>query len=135
MPHIIIEYSANLTPSGRIDQLITDVYDATVATGIAPLAGVRVRAVEQSEYRIADNHQARAFVAMILRLGPGRTSDAKLNLINAVLDAGEAALAPVARRNPADADGFDIAWSAEVQEIDADHRINRNHIAPVLATD
>jgi len=134
VPHIIIEYSSNLTPSGTIDQLVTGVYQATLASGIAGVAGVRVRAVEQCDYRVADNHPSRAFVAMVLRLGPGRTTEAKLELINAVLDAGEQALQSVARSSPdvSDGDVFDIAWSAEVQEIDATHRINRNHIAPML---
>ena len=45
MPHVIIEYSANVADHHDIDALVGVVHDAVVANGIGPHGGVRTRAI------------------------------------------------------------------------------------------
>ena len=75
MPHLILEYSSNVADRVDIDGLVDAVHDAALATGIAPLDALRTRAVERRYYAIADRHADNAFVALVARLGAGRTDD------------------------------------------------------------
>ena len=127
MPHLTIEFSANVAEHHDVDGMVSAIHDAVAELGVAPLAGMRTRAVEHARYRVADGDPVYGFVAMTARIGPGRTPDTKRLLIQTLLDSGEAFVA-------ANTGSVVIAWSAEVQEIDADFRENRNHIAPHLAT-
>ncbi len=126
MPHLIIEHSANVAQHHDVSALLDAVHRAVLDLEVAPVAGVRIRSIEQSNYRIASgddpNH---AYIAMIARLGPGRDAETKTHLINTVLDAAEAQVAT--EDSP-----LVIAWSLEVQEIDAEFRVNRNHIAAAM---
>lgn len=73
MPHIWIEYSANLEAELELDTLMQTVQDAAVDDGsIFPLAGARTRAVPVQRYRIADGHPDNAFVHVVLKVGHGR---------------------------------------------------------------
>lgn len=125
MPHVIIECSANVADHHDIDALVTVIHDTVVATGIAPTAGCRTRAHVLEHYRVADLDPANAMIAVTARLGPGRTVGQKQALIQAVLDAAEVHVAN-------EASALSIAWSMEVQEIDAEVRVNRNHVAAAM---
>lgn len=122
MPHIIIEYSTNVADHHDVDALVTTVHETAKATRIGPLGGLRTRAAAREHYRIADGHTDNAMVAIIARLGPGREPEEKTAFIGTVLDAAEAQVAT--ENSP-----LVIAWSMEVQEIDAELRVNRNHVA------
>lgn len=126
MPHLIVEYSSNVATHHDVSALLDAVQEATLALEVAPVAGVRIRAICQDEYRIADgSNENHAYIAMVARIGPGRDDETKLKIIDALLDAGEAQLAT--EDSP-----LVIAWSLEVQEIDAQFRVNRNHIAAAM---
>ena len=53
MPHIIIEYSANLEERLGLDGLMDTLHAAALVTGVFPLGGLRVRAHRADRYRIA----------------------------------------------------------------------------------
>ena len=126
MPHVIIECSGNVAEHHDIDALVAVVHDTVVTTAIAPTAGCRTRAHVLEHYRVADLHPHNAMIAMAARLGPGRSVEEKQALIQAVLDAAEVHVG----NEPSP---LSIAWSMEVQEIDADVRVNRNHVAAAMA--
>lgn len=126
MPHVIIECSANVAEHHDVDSLVAVIHDTVVATGIGPTGGCRTRAHVLDHYRVADLHPANAMIAMVARLGPGRSVEQKQALIATVLDAAEAHAA-------AESAALDIAWSMQVQEIDAEVRVNRNHVAAAMA--
>ncbi len=121
MPHLVVEYSDNVARHHDIDELLAVVHDAALATGLPPLAGLRTRGVSRAHYRIATGDPDFAFIAIVARIGPGRSPDDKTAFLNAVLDAAEAEV---------DRAGgpLVVSWSIEIQEIDAGFRINRNHI-------
>ncbi|MEL0001072.1 MAG: 5-carboxymethyl-2-hydroxymuconate Delta-isomerase, partial [Acidimicrobiaceae bacterium] len=111
MPHVIIEYSANVADHHDIDALVGVVHDAVVANGIGPHGGVRTRAIIRNHYRVGDADPANAMIAMVARLGPGRDAQTKKVFIDEILDAAEA-------HTMGESDALDIAWSVEVHEID-----------------
>jgi 5-carboxymethyl-2-hydroxymuconate isomerase len=126
MPHITIEYSANIADHHDVDALMAAIHAAALAHGLPPADGLRTRATQRDHYLVADGSADLAFVAIAIRIGPGRDSDSKTSFIEAVLNAAEAQL-----------DGEDgplaVAWSIELNEIDPEFRINRNHVRTRLA--
>ena len=75
MPHFIVEYSDNLSSKrdwGKLPKLISD---AAMETGLFPLAGMRVRLYPVQEHSIADEHPDNAFVAIVVRIGAGRSKE------------------------------------------------------------
>ena len=126
MPHIVIEYSANLADLIDVQELVDVVHAAALADGLPPLDALRTRAVERDHFRIADGSPDFAFVAVVARIGPGRPADDKLRFLQALIDAVEDHLAPIADRRQ-------VALSTEIQEIDVEFRVNRNQVRTALA--
>lgn len=73
MPHIQIDYSPNLEARLDIAGLCRVIRDAAAATGILPLAGIRVRATACTHVVIADGNPDHAFLDISLRLRGGRS--------------------------------------------------------------
>jgi 5-carboxymethyl-2-hydroxymuconate isomerase len=121
MPHITIEYSANVSEHHDLDALVAAVHHAALDHGLPPADGLRTRATRRDHYLVADGSDDLAFVAVQVRIGPGRDEQAKTSFITALLDAAEAQLA-------SESDVLAIAWSIELTEIDPAFRINRNHV-------
>ena len=126
MVHITIEYSANLADHHDIEALVETVHEAAAAHGLAPLDGLRTRAVARTHYRIADGDPDHAFAAIAVRVGPGRDPAARRSFLETVLEAAEAHVA--ATPSP-----LAVAWSAELTEMDAAFRINRNGVRARIA--
>ena len=72
MPHVVVEFSANLRGRADVPRLLRTVHDAALATGVFPRGGTRTRAEERTDYLIADGHPDNAFVHVTLRIGHGR---------------------------------------------------------------
>jgi 5-carboxymethyl-2-hydroxymuconate isomerase len=77
MPHLIIEYSANLEPAIDIRELIDAVHQAALETGVFPIGGVRTRAVRQELFKIGDGHLDNGFIHIQARIGAGRPADVR----------------------------------------------------------
>jgi 5-carboxymethyl-2-hydroxymuconate isomerase len=75
MPHMTIEYSANLDAKVDIAELCDVVRQAMLSTGMFETGGVRVRAIRCEAYSVADALPENAFVAMTLRIAPGRAAE------------------------------------------------------------
>jgi 5-carboxymethyl-2-hydroxymuconate isomerase len=111
MPHLTIEYSANL--DGKVDftALCGALNDQIAAFPFFERGGIRVRAVACSACAIADMLPANAFVDMQFRIGTGRSgSDKKA--------AGDALFATANRILGSLLDEPHFALSLEVREID-----------------
>ena len=54
MPHLIVEYSANIEDQIALDALLDKLHTCAAGTGVFPLGGLRVRARRADAYRIAD---------------------------------------------------------------------------------
>jgi 5-carboxymethyl-2-hydroxymuconate isomerase len=123
VPHIIVEYSANIAQSVTVSALLQAVHAAALATGRAPLDALRTRGEERADYVIADGHPDNAFVAIVARLGPGRTPEEKHGLLNALLAAANNAIGDEIKN---------VMLSVEYQEIDATFRINQNELRKTM---
>ena len=95
MPHIQIDFSPNLDARLDIAGLCTVLRDAAVATGVLPLAGIRVRAIRVDHVVIADGNPDHAFLDISVRLRGGRTTEAKAQATAAIFAAAEAFCAEV----------------------------------------
>jgi len=113
MPHIWIEYSANLAPALDVPKLMQTVQDAAVGDGtVFPLAGARTRAVRVEDYRIADGHPDNAFVHVLMKVGHGRDVAERKAAGERTFSALRAALEPVMASRP-------LGLSLQVEEADA----------------
>lgn len=72
MPHLTIEYSANLETGGRIDALCQALRATLLGTGLFEEGAIRVRALPCPHYAVADMMPENAFAALLLRIGAGR---------------------------------------------------------------
>lgn len=124
MPHLTIEHSANVADLVDIATLVDAVHDTALATGIAPLDGLRTRAASWEHCAIADRDPSNAFVAITARLGTGRTESQKQLLMEALLSALDDVLGDAQRH---------VMLSVEFQEIDPALRINKNNLRSVIA--
>lgn len=73
MPHITLEYSANLDSRVQMADLCTIAKAAMMKTDVFELGAIRVRAVRCEAYAIADELPENAFVAVLVRIGAGRS--------------------------------------------------------------
>ena len=121
MPHVIVEYSANLDSRVDIPGLLRVVHEAVMATGIADLGALRTRAARRERYVIADGDPANAFVAVMLRLAHGRDDATRERVAQSVFDAACAYLAEDYARNP-------LAISLELQEIPPPGTLRHNNL-------
>lgn len=113
MPHIQIDYSPNLEQRLDIAGLCQVLRDAAVATGILPLAGIRVRATACTHVVIADGDPGHAFLDISLRLRGGRSNEAKRRATEQIFAAAEAFCAEVLATSS-------FMLSFEMRDIDPD---------------
>ena len=80
MPHLTIEYSANLADEERIGELcnlLARCLDAQCdgEQRVFPLGGIRVRALRCQHYCVADGRSDAAFLHANLKIGAGRSPE------------------------------------------------------------
>lgn len=75
MPHLIVEYSANIENKMALDELLDKLHERAADSGMFPLGGLRVRAFRSEHYRVADRHPDNAYVHVTAIVGHGRPLD------------------------------------------------------------
>jgi len=75
LPHLIVEYSANIEDQIALDTLLDKLHACALGTGVFPLGGLRVRAHRTDAYRIADKAPENGFVHVTALIGHGRPLD------------------------------------------------------------
>jgi 5-carboxymethyl-2-hydroxymuconate isomerase len=95
LPHIQIDYSANLEHRLDIAGLCRALRDAAAETGVLPLAGLRVRAMACTHTVIADGNPDHAFLDISLRLRGGRSAQDKARATAHIFAAAETYCAEV----------------------------------------
>lgn len=113
MPHIQIDYSANLDGLIDIAAFCEHMRAAAVEIDAFPLPGVRVRAIRVDHYAIADGNPDHAFLDMSVRLRGGRPAEVKQAAVQRLFEAARAFLAPVMAEHS-------LALSMEMRDIDPD---------------
>jgi 5-carboxymethyl-2-hydroxymuconate isomerase len=70
MPHLTLEYSDNIEVD--VQPLLARLHEEVVATGAINLKGIKSRAIEHTQYRVADGDADYAFVHVSLLIREGR---------------------------------------------------------------
>jgi 5-carboxymethyl-2-hydroxymuconate isomerase len=92
VPHLTLEYSANLADEASIGQLCTSLAACLDAQRdndqcVFPLGGIRVRALRCDQYCIADGRPDAAFLHANLKIAAGRSDAVKKATGNALFEA------------------------------------------------
>ncbi|MCW3476963.1 5-carboxymethyl-2-hydroxymuconate Delta-isomerase [Limobrevibacterium gyesilva] len=121
MPHLTVEYSANLEPRLDVMGLLRAVHASALGTGVFEVGGIRVRAERRDQYVVADGDPANAFVAVHVRIGAGRDEATRVRMAEAIFKDVAAYLDPIYRTSP-------LAISLEVQQIDPVGSLKQNNL-------
>ena len=121
MPHLIVEYSANLEDDIDLGALLGALHAAAIKTGVFPLGGCRTRAARRDHYVIADDSPENAFVHVIARIGAGRGVETRRRAGDAIFETLTDQLSGVYDRRP-------IGISFEMVEIDPDATWKKNNL-------
>ena len=112
MPHLMIDYSANVEPDVDIGGLCNTLRGVAASIDAFPLAGVKVRAVRVDHYALADGNPEHGFIDIAVRIREGRDMETKQNAAQKIFDAANEFVADVMRRRS-------LALSLELRDIDA----------------
>jgi 5-carboxymethyl-2-hydroxymuconate isomerase len=125
MPHLTLEYSANLEPELDVPAMVRAVHEAALGTGVFPIGGVRTRAVRREHYRIADGHPDNRFVHLDVKIAAGRPLERRKSAGDAIFKALIGALAPLFERYP-------LGISMEIMEINPDTSWKQNNLHEIV---
>jgi 5-carboxymethyl-2-hydroxymuconate isomerase len=125
MPHLNIEYSANLGEVLDIQALVDRIHETALATGIFPLGGVRTRAEARSHYRIANGNPEAGYIHMIVRIGSGRDAQTRR-------EAGESIFAALCDFTDELYQSRPLALSFELHEIPPEMAWRKNNLHELL---
>jgi len=111
MPHLQIEYSANIEDVVDISALCDTIRTSAATVQAFPIAGIRVRAVRVEHFAIADGNPKHGFIDLSIRLREGRPDNVKLDALNVIFSALKNFTAKSMETRS-------IALSAEMRDID-----------------
>jgi 5-carboxymethyl-2-hydroxymuconate isomerase len=123
MPHVTMEYSANLESQVDMTEVCKLVHATGLETGLFELGAVRVRALRADHYAVADLLPENSFIDVSIRIGLGRSDEDKKRLGQAISDAMIEFLAPQLAEPH-------FALSIEVREINSPLSWKTNAIHP-----
>ncbi|CAB3786173.1 5-carboxymethyl-2-hydroxymuconate Delta-isomerase [Paraburkholderia caffeinilytica] len=132
MPHLTLEYSANLADEANIGQLCTSLaacLDAQRENGqrVFPLGGIRVRALRCEQYCVADGRPGAAFLHANLKIAAGRSDAAKKATGDALFEA-------IKQHFAAEFEQHGLALSLEINEFSEAGTWKHNNLHARLKT-
>ena len=119
MPHVIVEYSANIEAEILPEDLVDEIHRAAIASGIAEPVAVRTRLKRREHFRVGDGSSENAFVHIDIRARKGRPLEQKKHAVQTIYDQANKTLDVVFKARP-------LALTVEIHEIDPDTRLLRN---------
>ena len=121
MPHLIVEYSANIEDRIALAELLDKLHACALGTGVFPIGGLRVRAHKAEHYRIADKAPENGFVHVTAIIGHGRALDVQQRAGEELFAALSAHLHELYARTP-------LAISLNVQELHPVLNFKKNNL-------
>ena len=112
MPHIMLDYSANMEERTDIAALCDHLRRAAIDTGVFPMPGIRVRAFAATHVSVADGDPKHGYIDISVRLREGRDQQTRETAVQAIFEAAKDFLQPALETHS-------IALSAEMRNIDA----------------
>lgn len=91
MPHLTLEYSANIRANADMKTLCTKLAHCLIAQqvdgkAVYPIGGIRVRAFPAEDYCIGDGTVEAAFVHAAFKIGAGRSEQTKTSTCDALFE-------------------------------------------------
>lgn len=121
MPHLIVEYSANIEDQIALDALLDKLHTCALGTGVFPLGGLRVRAHRADAFRIADKAPDNGFVHVTALIGHGRPLDVQQRAAEELFAVLTKHLEPLYDKSP-------LALSLNVQEFHPVLNFKKNNL-------
>ncbi|WP_137131037.1 5-carboxymethyl-2-hydroxymuconate Delta-isomerase [Rhizobium sp. FY34] len=125
MPHLTVEYSANLDGRTDLGHLCEALLETLLQTGLFEIGAIRVRALRADHFAIADRLAENGFIDLVLRIGTGRTDEEKKRTGEALFACATDVLGPLFETPH-------FALSLEIREIDPALSWKKNAIHPRL---
>jgi 5-carboxymethyl-2-hydroxymuconate isomerase len=125
VPHLTLEYSANLADDVAMKSLCKLLAKTLQETKLFELGAIRVRALRCETYVVADDLPQNSFLDARLRVGIGRSLDDKKRV-------GESLMAAMVKFFQLQLTAPHFALSLEIREIDAELSWKKNAIHPRL---
>jgi 5-carboxymethyl-2-hydroxymuconate isomerase len=125
MPHLIVEYSANVAEHVDLDVVVRALHESALSTNVFELGSLRSRAALREIYRIADGHEDNSFCAVSIRMARGRDEDTRVRIGKALFETAKIALAAASDKLP-------LALSIEIQEIDPVGQFRQNPLHALM---
>ena len=113
MPHLMIDYSANIEPDIDMSRLCEHLRAIAAEIEAFPIAGVKVRAVRVDHYAIADGNPAHGFIDISVRIREGRDLETKKQAVDAIFNAANDFVSPILQKRS-------LALSVELRDITAE---------------
>jgi 5-carboxymethyl-2-hydroxymuconate isomerase len=111
MAHFIVEYTRNIAAQADIPALLRKANEALIAQSVYPIGGIRSRAIELTDWRMADGAEDYAFVHGTLKIGAGRPREVRQRTGDALFEVMKAHFADLYARRY-------LALSLEIYEFD-----------------
>jgi 5-carboxymethyl-2-hydroxymuconate isomerase len=121
LPHLIVEYSANIEDQIALDALLDKLHTCALGTGVFPLGGLRVRAHRADAFRIADKAPDNGFVHVTALIGHGRPLDVQQRAAEELFAVLTKHLEPLYEKSP-------LALSLNVQEFHPVLNFKKNNL-------
>ncbi len=86
MPHLVLEYSANVPDRTDLRRVLLDLHEALLASALFERKDLKSRAVRHEVFAVADGAEDRPFVALSIAILEGRPDEVKAALSEAALD-------------------------------------------------
>lgn len=125
MPHLIVEYSANLERDLDISRLVAAIHAAALETGVFPIGGIRTRAERRDVYAVADSHRDNAFIHVQARIGAGRAPEVRQRGAEHIFAAVKSETAKVFASQP-------LGLTFEIVEIDPVGSLKHNNLHEIV---
>ena len=86
MPHLVLEYSANVPDRPDLKRVLLDLHEALMASALFERKDLKSRTVRHDVFAVADGAEDRAFVALSIAILDGRPDEVKAAVSEAALD-------------------------------------------------
>ena len=126
MPHLIVEYSANLEADIAPADLAAAIHAAALETGVFPIGGCRTRLDRRDTYVIGDGHADNRFIHVQARIGTGRTPEVRQKAAEHIFARLKAVTAETYAKRP-------LGLTLEIVEIDPVGSLKHNNLHEIIA--
>ncbi|MBD9675788.1 5-carboxymethyl-2-hydroxymuconate Delta-isomerase [Pseudomonas sp. PDM18] len=111
MPHIAIDYTANLADDLAPLGLAQKLHEAAQSLGVFPINGLRTFARAIGEYQVGANTKNEAFINIQVRIAPGRPEELRQRIVDTLFATAEQTLAALIEKRP-------VGLQLEITEFD-----------------